>query len=60
MATLADFAGRTKKGQATRFDAKGAVVWRFDAGEDCSAPPLLVEGAIILVTTKGVVISLKP
>jgi tetratricopeptide (TPR) repeat protein len=54
----------TKSGWATRFDPKGSIVWRFEAGEPISAPPRFVRdddgGQIILVTLKGVVISLKP
>jgi outer membrane protein assembly factor BamB/tetratricopeptide (TPR) repeat protein len=49
----------TKKGVTSRFDAKGSLVWRFDAGEDVFAPPCLLDGAVIVVTKKGVVISLS-
>jgi outer membrane protein assembly factor BamB len=50
----------TKKGNVTRFDPKAQIVWKFDAGEDVSAPPRLLDGAIIVVTRKGILISLAP
>ena len=48
----------TRKGNAIRFDAKGQVVWRFDAGEDVSAAPRMAGDLMILVTRKGTVIAL--
>jgi outer membrane protein assembly factor BamB len=54
------FVVATKKGVVSRFDAKGSLVWRFDAAEDMVAPPRLLEDAVVLVTKKGVVISLEP
>jgi outer membrane protein assembly factor BamB/tetratricopeptide (TPR) repeat protein len=50
----------TKKGNVTRFDPKAQIMWKFDAGEDVSAPPRFVFGTVIIVTRKGVVISLEP
>jgi outer membrane protein assembly factor BamB len=50
----------TRTGSVTRFDAKGQVVWRFDAGEPVSAPPRLVDGLIVLVTFKGTAVALAP
>lgn len=50
----------TKKGGVTRFDAKGQVVWRFDAGEDIGSPPRLVADRVVFVTRKGAVVALTP
>jgi len=50
----------TKKGNVTRLDPKAQIVWKFDAGEDVSAPPRLLAGAVIIVTRKGIAISLAP
>jgi outer membrane protein assembly factor BamB len=50
----------TKKGNVTRFDPKAQIVWKFDAGEDVAAPPRLLGGAVIIVTRKGIAISLAP
>jgi outer membrane protein assembly factor BamB/tetratricopeptide (TPR) repeat protein len=54
------FVVATKKGVTSRFDAKGSLVWRYEAGEDMLAPPRLLDDAVVLVTKKGVVISLEP
>jgi outer membrane protein assembly factor BamB/tetratricopeptide (TPR) repeat protein len=50
----------TRKGNVTRFDAKAQIMWKFDAGEEVAAPPRIVGGALIVVTRKGVAISLAP
>ena len=50
----------TRRGNATRFDSRAHVVWRYDAGEDVTASPQLIDGKVILVTRHGVVISLTP
>ncbi len=50
----------TRKGGVLRFDAKGQIVWKYDAGEDIGSPPRLVADRVVFVTRKGAVIALTP
>lgn len=50
----------TQRGGVIRFDAKAEIVWKYDAGEDVSAPPALVGRRVIVTTRKGVVVALDP
>jgi outer membrane protein assembly factor BamB/tetratricopeptide (TPR) repeat protein len=54
------FAVATDRGAVLRFDSKGNLVWRFDAKDDISSAPTLVEGRILLATRRGALISLRP
>jgi len=50
----------TKKGIASRYDAKGGLVWKYDAAEEVLAPPRLLDGVVVVVTKKGVAVALDP
>ena len=50
----------TEKGQVLRFDATGALVWRYDAKEDVVSPATLVGGRLVFVTKRGTLVSLRP
>lgn len=50
----------TRKGGVIRFDSKGQIVWKFDAGEDIGSPPRLVADRVVFVTRKGAVVALTP
>jgi outer membrane protein assembly factor BamB len=50
----------SRKGGVIRFDAKGQIVWKYDAGEDIGSPPRLVADRVVFVTRKGAVVALTP
>lgn len=54
------FAVATERGMVMRFDVEGRTVWRYDAHDDLTAPPALLDGRIHLVTRKGTLIVLVP
>jgi outer membrane protein assembly factor BamB len=56
----AGWAAVTERGQVLRFDATGALVWRFDAKEDVTSPAAFVGGRVVFVTRRGTLVSLRP
>lgn len=50
----------TEKGAVLRFDATGALVWRYEAKEDLASPAGVAGGRVVFVTRRGVLVALRP